>query len=69
MVLLGHTEGENLPKLALIILIRVPASHDSDKEDPSQEKTVCLWWERTGERRTNTSTVLIMHTRLEQVTG
>ena len=69
MVLLGHTEGENLPKLALIILITVPASHDRDKEDPSQEKTVCLWWERTGERRTNTSTVLIMYYSMEQVTG
>ena len=65
-----HTELENLPKLALIILIRVPVWHDMDKEEPSQEKTVCLWWERTGERRNNTRAVLIiMHTGLEQGTG
>ena len=37
-----------------------------DKEEPSQEKTVCLWWERTGERRNNTSMiVLIVFTRIE----
>ena len=37
-----------------------------DKEEPSQEKTVCLWWERTGERRNNTTMiVLIVFTRIE----
>jgi hypothetical protein len=39
---LGQTELENLPKLALMILIGVPSSQVKDMEEPSQANNVLL---------------------------